>query len=250
MQFSHEDLLAYKKALEYFGDNERLIVTLGTQHAFVDHLSRAGESILFNLVEAVRIRQGKKKMLSLDYAVGSTFECSACLDIAVLKGLLEQTPAVERKKLLLEICKMLIGLRKSWGIPHVAEDEAPYSTGNEELSSCRVFHHERLDMYIVALDFYRWFLRTEPGKHLGSAFEKSVDTLATRVLLNIAEGNGRYSELSRESFLDTANAAAAKLAASLDMGVRRGLWNMREVDDGKGLLVRVGQMTAKKCYAV
>jgi four helix bundle protein len=249
MQFSHEDLLVYKKALEYFGDNEQLIATLGNQHAFVDHLSRAAESILFNLVEAARLRQVKKKSLSLDYAVGSTFECAACLDIAVLKGLLKQTLAVERKKLLLEICKMLIGLRKSWETPHVAEDEAPYSTGNKEASSGRVFHHENLDMYIVALDFYRWLLRTEPGRRLGSAFEKSIDTLATRVVLNIAEGNGRYSELSRETFLDTANAAAAKLAASLDMGMRRGLWGIREAGDGKCLLVRVGQMTAKKGYA-
>jgi four helix bundle protein len=249
MQFSHEDLLVYKKALEYFGHNERLLTTLGNQHAFADHLSRASESILFNLVEAARIRQGKKKILTLDYAVGSTFECAACLDIAVLKGLLEQTLAVDRKNQLLEICKMLIGLRKSWRTPHVAEDEATYSTKNEGASSGRVFHHEHLDMYIVGLDFYRWFLRTEPGRRLASAFEKSVDIQATRVVLNIAEGNGRYSELSRESFLDTANAATAKLAASLDMGMRRGLWNTREVEDGKSLLVRIGQMTAKKGYA-
>jgi hypothetical protein len=56
-------------------------------------------------------------------------------------------------------------------------------------------------------------------------------------------------ELSPQSFLDTANAATAKLAVCLDMGLRRGVWNEREVEDSKQLLVRVGQMTAKKGYA-
>jgi len=50
-------------------------------------------------------------------------------------------------------------------------------------------------------------------------------------------------------FLDTANAAAAKLAVLLDMSVRRGILDKPEADSGKGLLVRVGQMTARKDYA-
>ena len=99
------------------------------------------------------------------------------------------------------------------------------------------------------LDFYRWFASTESGRGLSSALGKSIDTLATRALLNIAEGNGRYAELSRENFLDTANAAAAKLAVCLDMGLRQSLWSTQEVDNGKNLLLRVGQMTARKDYA-
>ena len=79
---------------------------------------------------------------------------------------------------------------------------------------------------------------------------KSVDTLATRIILNIAESNGRYASLSRQTFLDTANAATAKLAVLLDMGVRRGILDNSEVASGKGLLVRVGQMTARKDYPV
>jgi hypothetical protein len=84
---------------------------------------------------------------------------------------------------------------------------------------------------------------------LSSAFEKSCDTLATRMVLNIAEGNGRYAELSRQSFLDTANAAAVRLATCLDIGLLRGVWRASEVERGKRLLLRVGQMTARKDYA-
>jgi hypothetical protein len=80
------------------------------------------------------------------------------------------------------------------------------------------------------------------------AVEKKADTLATRIVLNIAESNGRYASLSRQTFLDTANAAAAKLAVFLDMAVRRGILDNQEVGTGKELLVRIGQMTARKDY--
>ena len=93
-------------------------------HEFVDHLSRAAESILFNLAEGVRLVQRKKKALSVDYAVGSVFECTACLDVAILKGLLKHRDGVEQKMILLEICRMLVGLRNSWMAERVAEDSA------------------------------------------------------------------------------------------------------------------------------
>jgi len=249
LQFGHEKLHVYQKGLDCFADMQAFMSSWSRQHAFVDHLSRAMESVLFNLVEAARLRQRTKKLLNLDYALGSTFECAACLDIAVLKSLLDREGGVEQKRLLLEVCKMLMGLRSSWQSPRIAEGERAYlSQQDGQVESC-VFHHETLDMYTVMLGFYRWFLSTEPGKSLSSGFDRSVDTLATRVVLNIAEGNGRYAELSRQGFLDTANAAGVKLAVCLDMGARRGVWSAKEVEEGKQLLLRVGQMTARKGYA-
>ncbi|MFC1453426.1 four helix bundle protein [Verrucomicrobiota bacterium] len=248
MQFPHEKLSVYQKALDFFGDVQGFVLPWSRQHAFVDHLLRAAESILFNLVEAVRLHHAEKKTLTLDYAVGSVLECAACLDIAVLRSLLASAVAVEKKGSLLELCKMLVGLRNSWCAPRVSEDPAEYETDNEADGEGPVFYHETMDRYVVALDFYRWFVSTGLGTRGHTAFEKSADTLATRMLLNIAESNGRYAALSRQTFLDTANAAAAKLAVLLDMGVRRGVLDKPEVERGKGLLVRVGQMTARKDY--
>ena len=108
------------------------------------------------------------------------------------------------------------------------------------------FAHEKLHVCQKGLACYRWLVSTEPGRQLRSASDRSVDALATRVLLSIAEGNGRYAELSQETFLDTANAAAAKLAVSLDMGAQRGAWHVEEVAHAKELLLRVGQMTARR----
>ena len=81
MQFAHEKLSIYQKALEFFAHAQAHIASWSKQHAFVDHLLRASESILFNLAEAVRLVQSKKKALCLDYAIGSVFECAACLDL-------------------------------------------------------------------------------------------------------------------------------------------------------------------------
>ena len=248
MSFAHEKLKVYQKGLESFAAVQPFLSSWSKQHAFVDHLSRALESILFNLVEATRLRQEPKKLLALDYALGSTFECAACLDVAVLKGLLDGAVSVDEKRRLLEICKMLVGLRNSWLNPRVAEGGCTYATEQLNRPESSVFHHETLDMYKVALCFYRWLLSTGPGQRLATGFDRSVDVLATRVVLNIAEGNGRYAALSQQSFLDTANGAVAKLAVSLDMGVRLNAWTHEEIASAKPLLERIGQMTARKDY--
>ena len=248
LSFSHENLKVYQKGLDSFAAVQPLLSSWSKNHAFVDHLSRAMESILFNLVEATRLRKEPKKLLTLDYALGSTFECAACLDIAALKGLLDGAVSVEEKRRLLEICKMLVGLRNSWMSPRVAEGGYAYAKEQLSRAESSVFHHETLDMYKVALSFYRWLLSTGPGKRLATAFARSVDTLATRVVLNIAEGNGRYAELSQQTFLDTANAAVAKLAVCLDMGLRRHAWTREEIAEAKPMLERIGQMTARKDY--
>ena len=82
MQFGHEKLSVYEEALAAFGRIHETMAPWNRQHAFVDHLSRAAESILFNLAEGVRLSQCKKKALSMDYSMGSAFECAACLDTA------------------------------------------------------------------------------------------------------------------------------------------------------------------------
>ena len=110
MQFPHERLSVYQKALEFFADIQKFISSCSNKHAFVDHLLRAVQSLLFNLVEAVRLHHDEKKILTLDYAIGSVLECAACMDIAVVKGLLGNAVAAERKGTLLELCKMLVGL--------------------------------------------------------------------------------------------------------------------------------------------
>ena len=65
---------------------------------------------------------------------------------------------------------------------------------------------------------------------------------ATSILLNIAEGNGRYGELDHRRFLDLAAAAAVKVAAGLDLATRKTSWDRMICEPGKILLERIVAM--------
>jgi len=248
MQFAHEKLTVYHKILAFIGSAEHWLKAWNRKHAFVDHLSRASESILSNLVQAVRLRSGPGKQRSADYAVGSAMECGACMDIACMKGLLTADEANAGKAQLVEIVKMLIGLRKSWEATCITEGRPLYGDESDLGSVAIVFQHESLDGYQFALRFYRWFLAQEVSQSLAGAFERRIDKFATCILLNVAEGNGRFSVLDRRVFLDTANSAAAKAAAYLDVGAQRGIWAEQDTREPKTLLVRIGRMTARREY--
>jgi four helix bundle protein len=77
---------------------------------------------------------------------------------------------------------------------------------------------------------------------LASRLFRQLDKLATGVVLNIAEGNGRYLQGDRRKFLDTAEASAAKSAAYLDLCYRSGEMERNQRDNGIQLLGRIAQM--------
>ena len=96
--FSHEKLSVYQKALICVSSLNGLSCTWDKRHALVDHLIRASESILMNLVEGTRLRGTPNRQHFTEYAMGSALECAACLDIAVLKELLVAAVAIGQKQ--------------------------------------------------------------------------------------------------------------------------------------------------------
>jgi len=245
MQFAHEKLTVYHKVVTFLGCADDVLKAWNRKHAFVDHFARASESILSNLVEAVRLRSGPRKQRSMDYSIGSTMECGACLDIACMKSLLDSVAARDLKRTLVEILRMNIGLRRSWEVSHVAEDRVYYGHDSGSRPDEAAFHHESLDVYKYALSFYRWLLSQDVCRSLMSPFERRIDKFATCILLNVAEGNGRFSVWEQSSFLEIANSAAAKAAAYLDLGVQKGLWSAQDISEPKTTLVHIGWMTAR-----
>ena len=111
---THHKLKVYDKALVVGAYACQLSASWGRRHAIAEHYRRAAESVVLNIAEGARLKSGADKTRTLDYAVGSTLECAACLDLARIKGRLSAEAATVEKKQILEITRMLIGLRKSW----------------------------------------------------------------------------------------------------------------------------------------
>jgi four helix bundle protein len=233
--FSHQKLSVYQKALSCVAALGQHARSWDKRHAFVDHLLRASESILMNLVEGTRRRGCGHRQHFSEYAMGSALECAACLDIALKKDLLGPSAANATKESLCEVVRMLAGLRRSWANDQLREEEGSY--GSEKL-----FAHERLEVYQVSLEVIGWFQAQPAGAALSSRLFRQLDKLTTSVVLNIAEGNGRYEAGERRKFLETAEASAAKSAAYLDLSCASGELDSHQRDRGLELLGRVAQM--------
>jgi four helix bundle protein len=239
--FSHEKLSVYQRALSFVASLEPWWTQWDTSHSFVDHLSRASRSIVLNIVESSRVHVPRRKAVRVDYAVGSTLEYAGCLDIANAKEVLDESSLMIEKEKLSEITRMLIGLRKAWKPPMVREEVEPYSArpGSDKLF---LFHHEGLEVYQTALRFMRWYA-TDSGLHIvRDRISRDIDRTGTSMVLNIAEGNGRFSRIDTARFLGIAEASARKASAYLDIAVQKDGVNANEVNAGKELLWRVANM--------
>jgi four helix bundle protein len=245
--FPHEKLQVYSRALDFTAQVAVLSTSWDTKHSVVDHFSRAAESIVLNLAEGARLPLGPMKLTSLDYALGSSLECAACLDVAHLKNLLAGQQFEHEKRRVCEITKMLIGLRRAWsesGESVLHEDPVEYAVKAEPSEARPLFNHERLDVYRVSLRFMRWFVALGPAQELTAPF-RPVDKAATSVVLNIAEGNGRYARLDHKRFLQVAQSSAIKAAAHLDLCVAKKALAQADITAGKELLTRIGAMLAR-----
>jgi len=239
---THHRLKVYEKALALSADAEVLSGSWGRRHVIVEHFRRASESIVLNIAEGARLRSGPDKARTLDYALGSTLECAACLDIANIKGRLSPDRSLTEKRRFLEITRMLIGLRKAWLQNVMSEEPSPYEAGPSAPEFEVLFHHESLDVYQVGLDFMRWFVSLPGGRDLSDRLCREVDKSATSVVLNVAEGNGRYSELDQRRFLEIAAASAVKAAAYLDLYQQKALPARVETTPRREFLSRVVAM--------
>lgn len=105
-----------------------------------------------------------------------------------------------------------------------------------------LFDHEKLDVYREAIAFCGWagdFLGKIPGKF---SAKDQLDRASTSIPLNIAEGNGKFSQRDRARFLEMARGSALECAACLDVFVSRRLTSEADVRPAKEQLARIVQM--------
>jgi four helix bundle protein len=252
MAFNHENLNLYQRMLPF---NVKAGIWTGewdSKHAICDQLSRAAGSMLENVAMA-SAAYSSMKYRALDYAIGSCLECAACLDLARSKRLLAAKGVYTEKEELSQILRMLVGLRKSWAsTPHVVrEGSEEYSTPGDGIDKAHdkeeggkpLFHHETLDVYKVAIEVATAFSASEAVSRLSNQAFRRLDELLTSIVLNIAEGNGRFSDADQTRFLGTSHESAIKLAARLDLCVAQNLLPRDEVVRWKVLMERVSAMT-------
>jgi four helix bundle protein len=241
--FPHEKLKVYRRALAFFRFAEAVAGQWESKHAIAGHLPRAAESIVVRIAEANAGIAGNKHK-ALDYAMGSTLECAACLDIGAAKELIDRPTCADQKECLTHIFRMQMGLRKSWSRANVVREEGESYGRQTPRENETGFHHEQLDVYRVALKFACWFCGPRVSPRLTARRFREMDAATTSTLLNIAEGNGRFSVLDQRSFWEVAHRSAIKMAAQLELCVSEEMLARRDVDDGKRLLVRVASMTS------
>src|SRR5438552_892810 len=104
------------------------------------------------------------------------------------------------------------------------------------------FDREKLDVYQEAIGFCGWvgeFLSAISAK---AAAKDQLDRASTSLPLNIAEGNGKFSDKDRSRFFEMARGSALECAACLDVLLVRKLTKEEPVAAQKERLVRIVEM--------
>ena len=98
------------------------------------------------------------------------------------------------------------------------------------------FDHEKLDAYKKALAFAAWAEPVLERLPKSVAVQNQLERARTSIVLNIPEGNGRFTPADRCTFFDIARGSALECAGCLDLIFIKKLVPEAELDAGKSLL--------------
>ena len=104
------------------------------------------------------------------------------------------------------------------------------------------FDHEKLRVYQQSLKCLTWVQETLDQIPKNIAVYTHLDRASTSILLNIAEGNGKFTEKDRCRFFDIARGSALECAACLDVLVAKGILSRTDIQEGKDTLSAIVSM--------
>ena len=105
-----------------------------------------------------------------------------------------------------------------------------------------LFDHERLEVYREALSFIGWVTPILEGLLKASDVKDHLERASNSIVLNIAEGNGKYAPKDRCRFFDTAHGSTLECAAALDILVAKQKITGEAVRTGKERLQHIVRM--------
>ncbi|MDD2460713.1 MAG: four helix bundle protein, partial [Kiritimatiellae bacterium] len=162
--------------------------------------------------------------------------CAACLDVLVAKRLLADTDVYPGKRLLSEIVSMLIAMRKTTA-NRVCEEHDLYRTEKD-----RLFSHEDLEVYQTALRLTCWVESLSTAFSCSADLLSKLDTSTTSIVLNLAEGNGRFSGADHAKFLGIAYRATVHSGALIDLATANSSLGLSQIEDGREMLHCIATM--------
>jgi four helix bundle protein len=135
---------------------------------------------------------------------------------------------------------MLVGFRQA--TTDRVREPAPSYDAEAQRHAEFLFDHERLNVYQQALAFVRWCHKQEHRQCATRSLISTLDISSTGMVLNIAEGNGKFSKKDRCRFIEQARTAALRAAANLDVVTARKPEFESGIEDGKTLLTSAVRM--------
>jgi four helix bundle protein len=103
----------------------------------------------------------------------------------------------------------------------------------------RLFDHEKLEVDQESLAFVAWLEPLLQKLPKSVAVPDQLDRASTSIVLNLAEGNGKFTSPERCRFFDISRGSAWECAAALDIRASQGRCELGVVASGKERLRRI-----------
>jgi len=106
-------------------------------------------------------------------------------------------------------------------------------------------HHEKLTVYQRALEFAAWSQQLIESVTKKTSTRDHLERSGDNIALNIAEGNGKFSQKDRARFFQIAHGSALESAACLDLLIARCCCPADAIVRGKAILEEIVKMLFK-----
>jgi four helix bundle protein len=104
------------------------------------------------------------------------------------------------------------------------------------------FHHEKLIVYQRALEFAAWSQELIESVTKKPSTRDHLERAGDSIALNIAEGNGKFSQKDRARFFQIAHGSALEAAGCFDLLVARRCCPNDAIVRGKAILEEIVKM--------
>src|SRR5262245_10350509 len=107
------------------------------------------------------------------------------------------------------------------------------------------FHHEKLIVYQHALEFVAWSQQLIESVSKKTSTRDQLERSGDSIALNIAEGNGKFSQKDRARFFQITRGSALEAAACLDLLVARRCCAEDAIKKGMAILEEIVRLLFK-----